>query len=252
MGIFGAIFGGSIGLAMGGPIGALLGMVFGSRVGDVAGQAALGSMPTDQATAQAIFAVTLTSLAAKVAKADGRVTTDEVQAFDCFLRDSMGMSVAERQGAARVFNEARDNDTPAEDYATQLGQLMRHQPDRLRDILTILLNVAHADGVLHAEEEALIRSVGRAMGLGESDYQSCLANFGAMGGRAAVDPYEVLGVTKAATDSDIRAAHRRIVREYHPDVLQSKGMPDEFMEFAKKKLTAGNEAWARIRKERDL
>jgi DnaJ like chaperone protein len=252
MGIFGAIVGGSIGLVMGGPIGAVVGAMFGAQVGETNGGGVRTAGPMDQATAQAVFAVALTSMAAKVAKADGRVTDAEVTAFDRFLQEHMGMSVQERQGAARVFNEARDSPTHATDYATQLGQLLRYQPDRLRDVLTILLSIAHADGELHSAEEALIRQIGLAMGLGESDYQSCLANFAAMGGQSAVDPYAVLGVERTASDVDVRAAHRRVVREYHPDILQSKGMPEEFMEFAKEKLTASNQAWAQIKKERDL
>jgi DnaJ like chaperone protein len=205
-----------------------------------------------QAQSRAIFAVALTSLAAKVAKADGRVSTDEIEAYDAFLRDRMGMSVSERKSAAKVFNHARDDNTPASDFAIQLGQLLRSQPDRLRDIITILFVIASADGDLHSAEEELIRRIARDMGLSSSDYQSCKANFSAVQGQPNASPYEVLGVSPQASDADVRAAHRRIVREYHPDVLQSKGMPAEFMKFANEKLIAANDAWSRIKAERGI
>ena len=252
MGIFGSIFGGTLGFIVGGPIGAILGSALGSGMGAQAGSSRVSAFRGSQAQAQAIFAVALTSLAAKVAKADGQVTKDEIEAFDGFLRDNMGMSVAERKAAAQVFNHARDDDTPASEFAIQLGQLLRTQPDRLRDIITILFVVAMADGVQHPAEEELIRQIARDMGLSSRDYQSCKANFNAVRGEPKVSPYEVLGVPADASDADVRAAHRRIVREYHPDVLQSKGMPEEFLEFANKKLIATNDAWSRIKDERGM
>ncbi len=252
MGIFGSIIGGTLGFMLGGPIGAILGSALGSGVGVQVGSERASSFAGTQAQAQAVFAVALTSLAAKVAKADGRVTKDEIEAYDTFLRDRMGMSVAERKSAAKVFNHARGDDTPASEFALQLGQLLRTQPDRLRDIITILFVVALADGVQHPAEEELIRRIARDMGLSSSDFQSCKANFSAVQGGPKVSPYEVLGVPIDASDADVRAAHRRIVREYHPDVLQSKGMPEEFMEFANEKLIAANEAWSRIKDERGM
>lgn len=252
MGIFGAIAGGSLGFMVGGPVGAILGSVFGSRLGEAAAPALVKKLHDQQAELQAVFAVALTSLAAKVAKADGRVTHDEIAAFDRFLKESMGMTVAERETAAQVFNLARDNDTPASEYAKQLGRLLRLQPDRLRDIVTILFVVAFADGKLHPAEEQLIESIARDMGLSPQDVRSCKANYSANSGEPLTSPYEILGLEENATDAEVRSAHRRIVREYHPDVLQSKGMPDEFMAFAKQKLIAGNDAWARIKAQRGL
>ncbi|MCP5024566.1 MAG: DnaJ domain-containing protein [bacterium] len=252
MGIFGSIIGGTFGFMLGGPVGAFFGSILGSGIGVQGGAERASGVAGTQAQAQAIFAVALTSLAAKVAKADGRVTQDEIEAYDSFLRDRMGMSIAERKSAAQVFNYARDDATPASEFALQLGQLLRTQPDRLRDIITILFVVALADGVQHPAEEELIRRIARDMGLSSSDYQSCKANFNAVQGESKVSPYDVLGVSTDASDAEVRAAHRRIVREYHPDVLQSKGMPEEFMKFANEKLIAANDAWSRIKDERGM
>ncbi len=201
---------------------------------------------------QMAFAMALTSLAAKVAKADGQVTGDEVRAFDGFLQSSLRMSTAERRFAAQVFNQARDSATPASEFAKQVRSVFQGQPDRLRDVLTILLMVAFADGKLHPAEETLLRSISSDMGLTDADYQSCKATFMSSAGISDIDPYEVLGVPSSASDAEVRSAHRRLVRDYHPDVLQSKGLPEDFTEFASKKMSAINDAWSVVREERGL
>jgi len=256
MGIFGTLLGGTVGFMMGGPLGAIVGSVMGSTVSrgiDAAAAQALGGAGSVSAQQQQmVFATALTSLAAKVAKADGQVTTDEVRAFDGFLQNSLRMSVADRRFAAEVFNRARDSATPASEFARQLGSVFRGQTDRLRDVVTILLMIAFADGKLHPKEEALLRSIAADLGLGDADYESCKATFMASTGVTDVDPYGVLGVPRSASDEEVRAAHRRLVREYHPDVLESKGLPEDFKEFASAKMSAINDAWSMVREERGL
>jgi len=252
MGIFGAILGGTIGAMTGGPVGAILGSMLGSSMGNSMGTAARTAVGNAQQQQQTVFAVALTSLAAKVAKADGQVTGDEIRAFDQFLKTSMRMSPDERRFAADVFNQARDSSAPASEFARQLGTVFRGRTDRLRDVITILLMIAFADGKLHTAEEALLKSIARDMGLGEGDYQSCKATFKASTGVSDINPYEVLGVDPGVSDPDVRSAHRRLVREYHPDVLESKGLPDDFKEFASKKMAAINDAWSIVREERGL
>lgn len=252
MGIFGAIVGAVAGSAFGGLPGSLLGSMIGSSLGDRMGGAAARTVASSAQQQQMVFAAAITSLAAKVAKADGTVTGDEVQAFDHFLKDSMRMSVEERKYAASIFNQARDSETPASEFATQLGRVFRGHRDRLRDVITILLMIALADGKLHPAEEALMKSIARDMGLSEGDYQSCKATFMSSAGVSDTNPYEVLGVQRSDSDADVRSAHRRLAREYHPDVLASKGLPEDFKEFASKKMAAINDAWSEIRAERGL
>ena len=253
MGIYGTLFGGTVGFMRGGPLGALLGGILGSSVSaNMEAVRQQRGQPFGAQQQQMAFTLALTSLAAKVAKADGRVTQAEVRAFDEFLKTSMRMSVDERRLAGDVFNKARDNSTPASEYAAQLQQVFSRQPDRLRDVLTILIMIAFADGKLHPKEDVLLQSITRDLGLGQNDYQSCKATFMAASGVAEIDPYEVLGVPKTASDAEVRSAHRRLVREYHPDVLQSKGLPEDFREFASKKMSAVNEAWSNVREARGL
>jgi DnaJ like chaperone protein len=257
MGLLGALFGGTVGFMLGGPLGMIIGGALGSQAGASVvdpgagtrgGRARLHRAGAFQDT-QTAFLVTVISLAAKVAKADGRVTPEEVQTFDRFLRDNLRMSAVDRRMAARIFNEARESDVSATQLARQARGILGPFPDRLRDLVTLLLQIAHADGQLHPAEETLIHGIARDLGLSDHDYQTCRALFGPAAPSTA-SAYEILGVAPDADEAEIKKAYRRIAREYHPDVIQSKGLPEDFMQFAKEKLQKVNEAYDVIKKER--
>jgi DnaJ like chaperone protein len=199
--------------------------------------------------AQSAFMVALISLAAKVAKADGRVTRAEVRSFDQFLQNDLRMSANDRRIAARLFNEARDSDEPASEFAGQIRALLGHQPDRMRDLVCLLLKVALADGKLSRAENRLIRSIAKDLGLGDRDMEECLALFQ----RGDIDAaYALLGVAPSATDAEVRRAYRRLAKEYHPDVISQKGLSEEFEDFAKDKIRAVNEAYDQIKTTRGM
>jgi DnaJ like chaperone protein len=202
---------------------------------------------TAQGTAQSAFMVALISLAAKVAKADGKVTQKEIAAFDRFLQNDLGMPSSERKVAARIFNQARDSQVPAADFARQLRAIMAGQRQRLRDLVTLLLKVAWADGRLSFDEESFIRTIATDLGLSPREYDECKALF-SRGSLSAA--YAVLEVDPVATDEEIKKSYRRLAREYHPDKLASKGLPEDFMKFATEKLQAINEAYDMIRQQR--
>ncbi len=260
MGILGAIVGGTIGLTLGGPLGMLLGGVIGSRLGESAGPPPHGPETwrddrgaTDAYTgtqqAQQAFAVALIALAARVAKADGVVTRDEVATLDRFLRDELGLGVEDRRVAARLFNQARDSRIPTSAFTDQLRRLYAPYPDRLRDLVTLLLRIAHADGRFDPREEALVRQIAAELGLTDADFAACLAAMGSAP-PALAEAYALLGLEPDASIEQIKTAYKRLVREYHPDVIQNKGLPADFLEFAKQKLQRINEAYAEIRAAR--
>jgi DnaJ like chaperone protein len=282
MGLLGAVIGGSIGLILGGPLGAVLGGVLGGYLNDPAPEQFLGrgqgsgtarrpgtgfsgghfsagaswrSRPASwtrsarNAQAQSALLVALISLAAKVAKADGQVTQREIATFDAFLKRDLGMSTEERRIAARIFNRARDSTLPASAFARQIGVLLADRPDRLRDLVSLLLKIAWADGRLDGREERLLRHIAADMGLTERDWQEAKALLRRQEPDAA---YALLGLQPEASNQEIKRAYRRLAREYHPDRLASRGLPEDFTRFANEKLQAINQAYAHLRQERGI
>ncbi len=193
--------------------------------------------------------VAMISLAAKVAKVDGKVSQAEVTSFDNFLRNNLNLPAEDRTIAAQIFNRARDSQTPASEYARQIRSIMQHQPDRLRDLVSLLLMIAYADGNFSSEEEQLIRAIAGDLGLSPRDYEQAQSMFT----RGNVDAaYAVLGVKPTASDIEVKKAYRRLAKEYHPDVLAAKGMSEDFNEFARKKIRAVNNAYDQIKEARGI
>jgi DnaJ like chaperone protein len=267
MGLLGTLIGGSLGFVMGGPLGAIIGGAIGSNFGEGGGGSRVhpGARVNGQGygyrsgrntrtfnplEAQQTFMIAMISLAAKVAKADGSVSQAEVKSFDKFLKDQLGMASDERRVAARIFNEARDSQIPAQDFARQIRQLLGHQPARMRDLISLLMSIAMADGHFHEAEERLIKSIAREMGLTDRDYEEAAAMFNPQVSLGA--SYTVLGVTTGATDDEVKKAYRKLAREYHPDVVANKGMGEDFQKFAAEKMRAVNAAYDSIKEARGM
>ena len=269
MGLLGTLIGGSLGFVMGGPLGAIIGGAIGSNVGEGArgsrvhpgarihgrgyggrSGASAGPFGYNPLEAQQTFMIAMISLAAKVAKADGSVSQAEVRSFDSFLKDQLAMASAERRVAARIFNEARDSHIPAEEFARQIRQLLGHQPARMRDLISLLMSIAMADGHYTAAEESLIRSIAHEMGLSGHDFEEATAMFNPRASLGA--SYKVLGVTKGATDGEVKKAYRNLAREYHPDVVANKGMGEDFQKFAAEKMRAVNSAYDAVKEARGI
>ena len=242
MSIWGKVIGGVAGFAIGGPFGALLGAYAGHTM-DRARERAAGAATPATADRQVAFTMAVIVLGAKMAKADGRVTRDEIAAF----RQIFHIPPAEMKEVGKLFNAAAEDATGFEPYARQIADMFAHEPAVLEELLGGLFHIAKADGTVHTGELEYLRQVGAILGFEGHAFESIRAQHM---GAAAADPYEVLGLTRDATDAEVKTAYRKRSREYHPDTLIAQGLPQEFIDLATEKMAAINTAHDRIGKER--
>ena len=185
------------------------------------------------------FTIAVIALGAKMAKADGHVTRDEVTAF----REVFHIPAQEEDQAARVFNLARQDVAGFDIYAARIAKMFERDSHVIYDLMEGLFHIALADGVYHPNEDDFLHEVSNIMGLSEAQFRQLRARF--VEG-AHKDPYDVLGVTPRTPLSEIRTAWRALVRDTHPDRLAARGLPAEAVRMAEKRLIDVNAAWDEI------
>ncbi len=185
------------------------------------------------------FTIAVIALGAKMAKADGQVTRNEVAAF----RQVFSIPPEEEANAARVFNLARQDVAGFDAYARKIRAMFRGDDAVLVDLLEGLFEISVADGHWHPNEEEFLHEVARIFGVGEPCYRALLARYVP---DAHPDPYDVLGLPPDAGLEQARAAWKQAVRDSHPDRMQARGVPEEAIKLAEKRLIAINAAWEEI------
>ena len=188
------------------------------------------------------FAIAVIALGAKMAKADGQVTRDEVTAF----REVFQIARDDEAGAAKVFNLARQDVAGFEEYAKRIKAMFGEDEATLNDLLEGLFHIAVADGVYHPAEDVFLSEVATIFGLPEREFNTLRSRFVP---DAKPDPYAVLGVTPETPLPEIRKVWRAKVREMHPDRMVARGVPQEAIKLAEKRLTDVNDAWEQIQRE---
>ncbi|MBV7393843.1 molecular chaperone DjiA [Mameliella sediminis] len=185
------------------------------------------------------FTIAVIALSAKMAKADGLVTRDEVTAF----REVFHIAAEDEAGAARVFNLARQDVAGYEDYARRIAAMFSETSGTLCDLMEGLFHIAMADGCYHPAENEFLTNVARIFGLSENQFRALRARFVP---DAAPDPYTVLGVSPEMPMPEIRKRWRQLVREGHPDAMIARGVPEEAVKIAERRLIDINRAWEEI------
>jgi DnaJ like chaperone protein len=236
MSIWGKLTGAAAGLAVGGPLGALLGGVAGHAFDHARSHAS-------EHDKQVAFTVGVIALGAKMAKADGVVTRDEIDAFKEVFKVPKG----EEHNVARLFNLAKQDVAGFEMYARQLDRLFHDNRPLLTDVMDGLFHIAVADHKLHPNEEKFLSQVATEFGFTEEEY---LAIKGRHFKCELYDPYNVLNASPADTDASLKAKYHKLVAENHPDKLIARGVPSEFIDIATKKLAAINAAYEEIKAAR--
>ena len=252
---------------LGGPLGALLGAVLGHNFDRGLKSLPGGKRfePGDQERVQMAFFTATFAVMGRVAKADGRVSPEEIRMAEAVMAE-MSLEPDMRQAAIDLFNQGK---SPDFDLDAVLGQFRRECHGRSTLIgmfIEIQLQAAYADRRLDPQEDALLLAICGQLGVSEFEYRRLermvRAELG-LGGRqrgGAAGPrrpddslqsaYEVLGVAANASDAEIKRAYRRLVSQHHPDKLVSKGLPEEMMKLATQKTHEIRQAYERIRAAR--
>ena len=242
MSIWGMIIGGAAGFAFGGPIGGLLGAAAGIAV-----ERGFSPANTDvdaDSSRRVAFTVAVIALSAKMAKADGVVTHDEISAF----RQRVHIPQVEVSQVGKFWDLARQTPDGFESYAKQVAKLFDERAPILEQLLDLLFHIAKSDGAVTPPEAQYLETVAQIFGFIKSDFDRLMA----LHSEAGPTPYEVLGVEPNIGNADLRHHWRDLVRINHPDKLIAEGMPEEFIEVATDKLANINAAYDRIVTQRGL
>jgi DnaJ like chaperone protein len=198
---------------------------------------------TEPAEDRVAFAVGVIALGAKMAKADGVVTMDEVNAF----KEVFKVPEGEMKIVAHVFNLAKQDVAGYEAYAERLATMFKGNRKLLEDVLEGLFHIAKADEVLDPREEQYLAGVAKRFGMTDTEFAYIKARHVISAKR---NPYDVLGIKPSVSNEGLKSHYRKLVAENHPDKLIARGLPREFVSIASKKIAAINEAYDQIAKER--
>ena len=250
MGWLGKIIGGTIGFAIGGPLGAIAGAALGHTF-DVSDDHHYGDQAhrlSHREQAQMTFFVAVFSMLGNLVKADGRISPEEVQAVENFMAYDLNLSPESKSFASQVFRSAIESQTDFQDYASQFYSLFQRQPQLLELMMDVLLRVSIADGTLSDNEERLISSAARIFHFSEHKLREMKSRYAS----SFEKYYAVLGTDSTASDEEIKKQYRKLVKEYHPDTIASKGLPEEFNKLAHEKFREIQEAYETVKQTRRI
>ena len=237
MAIWGSLIGGMIGLSLGGPFGMLLGSLIGGKISRARSSSGFKSF----AQPQQIFALSLIVLSAKLSKADGQISKEELIA----VKDKLKIPENEIDQVGKIFNKAKEESAGYEPYAQQIAQIYRGNINVLEEVINILFYIAEADGNVSNAELKMIEHISQIFGLTEVQFNSIKES---RKSSDKLNPYVVLESHPDDTIEIIRKRYLKLSKEHHPDLLMSKGVPQEVIDESKAKMRAINSAWDRVQK----
>jgi len=241
MGMFGKWLGGGLGFVMGGPIGGLMGFLVGSVI-DHTTQDSSTYSARNSITAQGDFSMSLLVLVAAVMKADGKVVKSELDYVKQFFVRQFGQDSARE--ALLMLKDILKQDIPVRDICVQISRNMDYS-SRLQ-LLHLLFNISLADSTIHPKEVELLEKISGAMGVASNDFLSIKNMFIP----ETDSSYKILEIEPASTNEEVKKAYRRMAMKYHPDKVSHLG--EEFRKTADEKFKKVNEAYEKIKKERDM
>ena len=254
MGWFGKLTFGSLGLLVGGPLGAIAGAALGHHLVDKKEDFAMHPIYTNHEPtlgyieqAQAAYFISIFSILGKLSKIDGVVTKDEIAVVEKFI-GNLVMGDREKQFAKQVFMQAKNSPYSIDDFAIQFYQINKQQPSVLLSFFDVLFQIAAADGTFHSAEEAALKRIKDIFGISDQQFN----NLKGLYFKDTDKYYKILNCTPGSSDQDIKSSYKKLVKDFHPDTIVSKGLPEEFTVFATKRFHEIQDAYEKIKQERHL
>jgi len=241
MGMFAKWLGGGLGFVMGGPIGGLMGFLVGSVIDSTTNDSRVYTSRPGRTT-QGDFSMSLLVLVAAVMKADGTIVKSELDYVKQFFVRQFGQESAKE--ALQMLKDIIKQDIPVRDICLQIGRNMDYS-SRLQ-LLHLLFNISLADTTIHPKEIELLEKISGAMGVASSDFLSIKNMFIP----ETNSSYKILETDPSSTNDEVKKAYRRMAMKYHPDKVSHLG--DEFRKSADEKFKSVNEAYEKIKKERNM
>ena len=252
MGWYGKLTFGSLGLFLGGPLGAIAGAALGHHLvdkpNDFAGRARRALQepgPEHTEQTQAAHFISLFSILGKLAKTDGVVSKSEILVVEDFI-NNLDIAEGEKQFAKQVFNEAKSSGYAIEDFAIQLYQISKQQPTVLLSFFNLLFRIVAADGTFHPAEEATLKRIKDIFKISDQQFENIKVVY-----FNDIDKYyKTLDCTPESSNQEIKSNYKKLVKDFHPDTIVSKGLPEEFTDFATKRFREIQEAYEKVKQER--
>lgn len=257
---WGKLMGGSFGFMLGGPLGAVLGVALGHQLDkafrNIMNDPNYGSGKVERVQ-QAFFTATF-SVMGHLAKADGKVTSDEI-AIANHVMAQMQLNEEQRKVAINLFNEGKKADFPLDATLEQFRRECHRRHNLIHMFIEILISTAIADGKIDDAEHVLLVHVSAVMGVSAGAFEQLLRMVGAQQayhqqGQSPVtrlkEAYDILGMDKNASDAELKKAYRRLMSQHHPDKLVAKGLPEEMMKIATEKTQEIKAAYEHIKESR--
>ncbi len=259
---WGKLLGGAFGFAIGGPLGALLGAALGhnfdrglSGLSDYV----IGSGSVDNERLQSAFFIATFSIMGHLAKADGRVSPEEI-AMARNVMTNMQLSKEQRDIAIKLFNEGKDANFPLDEVLNQFRQECHRRRNLIQMFLEILIATSLADNEIDDAERGLLIYIGGQLGFSRFHIERLInmvaaqqryARHGdtqsaAQRANSLKDAYKILGISESAGNDEIKKAYRKLMNQHHPDKLVSKGLPEEMMKLATEKTQEIKQAYEQI------
>ena len=258
---WGKVLGGAFGFMLGGPLGAMMGAALGHNFDKgMGGLSDADFRPGARERVQGAFFTATFSVMGYIAKADGKVTHDEIQIANAMM-GQLNLSPDMQKTARRLFNEGKQSGFPLDDVLEQLRSECHRRDTLLRMFIEIQMHAAYADGVVHPAERKVIERICEVLHFSRHEMEHLEAmvkaqrhagGAGQQAGFSENEAYAVLDISADSSDAEVKKAYRRLMSQHHPDKLVSKGLPEEMMELAKEKTQEIRAAYDAIKKSRGM